>query len=221
VGDSFVFADGAIREGKVVFPSIHGLEIISYYTAMKQQQNQELKETLGTTDVTQGIKPKQADSGIALDILRSQGLTIIEPIMDNFAATKRQMGNFEIELIQKFFPPEKIERILGGIALQYRDEKFMEIWSQARDDKDARSKLVDTLKTTKYDIVMSEGMDTPTVKQANMIQFNNLLKSGFPVPPNLIIENSDITQDQKDMWKAWVQQQQQMAQQQAGPVGNQ
>lgn len=221
VGDSFVFADGAIREGKVLFPSIHGLEIISYYTAMKEQQNKELKEVMGTTDTTLGIKPKQADSGIALDILRTQGLTIIEPILDNFAATKRQMGNLEIELIQKFFPPEKIERILGGIALQYRDEKFQEIWGQARDDKELRAKLVDTLKTTKYDIVMSEGMDTPTVRQANMVQFNGLIKAGFPVPPQLIIENSDISQDQKDQWKAWMQQQQQMAQQQApAGVGN-
>lgn len=213
VGDSFVFADGALREGKVVFPNVRGLEIISYYTALKQQQNMELKETVGATDTLQGIKPKAADSGVALDILRSQGMTIIEPILDNYYRTKRLMGALEIEMIQKFFPPEKVERILGSIGANYRDEKFQAVWQAARDDENERTKLIDTLMSTKYDIVMDEGLNTPTIRQANMAQFNSMMTAGFPVPPDLVIESSAISQDQKDLWKQYIQQQQQMQQQ--------
>ncbi len=72
--------------------------------------------------------------------------------------------------------------------------------------------MVDVLMTTKYDCMMDEGFNTTTIRQANQIQFNQLMQSGFPVPPDIIIEHSDISQDQKDQWKAYIQQQQQMQQ---------
>lgn len=210
VGDSMVFADGALTNGSVQFPQVQGMNIISYYTSMKETQYKEMKEIMGVHDTLMGIKPKGAQSGVAFDILRQQGLTITEPIFDNFSATKRQMGKLEVELIQKHFPPEKIERILGGLANQYRDDKLMEIWEQARDDEEARKKLVDTLMTTKYDMMMDQAFDLPTIRQANQVQFNQLMQAGFPVPPDIIIENSEISQDQKDQWKAYIQQQQGM-----------
>jgi len=214
VGDSMVFADGALSNNSVQFPQIQGMNIISYYTSMKETQYKELKEIMGVHDTLMGIKPKGAQSGVAFDILRQQGLTVTESIFDNFVATKRQMGKLEIELIQKHFPPEKIDRILGGLANQYQDDKLMDIWEQARDDEEARKKLVDTLMTTKYDIMMDQAFDLPTIRQANQMQFNHLMQAGFPVPPDMIIENSEISQDQKDQWKAYIQQQQQQQQQQ-------
>jgi hypothetical protein len=210
VGDSMVFSDGALSNGSVQFPSIPGLNIISYYTQLKESMKIEMKEIMGVSDTMQGIKPKGAQSGVAFDILRQQGLTVTEPIYDNYNATKRMMGKLEIELIQKHYPPEKIERIMGGLANMYRDEKLQKIWEQTRDDEEARRKLVDVLMTTKYDCMMDEGFNTTTIRQANQMQFNQLMQAGFPVPPDLIIEHSDISQDQKDQWKAFIQQQQQM-----------
>ncbi len=216
VGDSFVFADGALREGKVFFPQIRGLEIISYYNKLKESMSQEMKETTGGHDVLQGIKPKGAESGVAFDILRSQGLTIIEPIMNAYERSKNLMAELECEMVQKFFPPEKIERILGGVAARYKDEKFTEIWDAARDDEEQRQKLFDAMMSTKYDIMMDRGLNSVTVQHGNAIHFRDLMANGFPVPPELVIENTPISQDWKDLWKQYVRQQQMTAEPGAG-----
>jgi hypothetical protein len=210
VGDSIVFQDGALVNGKVTFPGVHGLEIIGYYNGLKEVMKEEFKEIGGVHDVLQGIKPKGAESGIAFQILRNQGITVLEPIFDNFLATKKQMGRIEVEMIQKFFPPEKIDRILGSVAQRYKNEDFANIWAMAQDDETARAKLVETLMTTNYDLVLDESVTTPVVRQANSGILMEMMKAGLPVDPQVLIDSTDLSEDLKERMKVYIQNMQQI-----------
>lgn len=81
------------------------------------------------------------------------------------------------------------------------------------------------LAVTKYDVVVEEAPDTVNLQQETFATLASLAKSGMPIPPEMIIEVSPLTEDKKNEFLQKMQAQQQaqmqavMAQQQAAQGG--
>lgn len=68
----------------------------------------------------------------------------------------------------------------------------------------------------KYDVAVGEGASSETVKFANFMTLKELAQAGIPIPPEVIVEDSSLSQVSKEKIKAAIAQQQQAAAMGAG-----
>jgi hypothetical protein len=173
---------------------------------------QEMDQIVGTHETVQGKKPESADSGVALEILRQQGLAVLEPIFDNFRRLRMACAKFEIELIQKFFTPEKVLRILGSVASRLKDVKLLELWQTMNGQGDLQPAEAERLKATvinqlmkiEYDVVIDEAPATATARQMNSMILDRLMQRGLPIDPTVMVDLTDLGDDMKERLKQFM-----------------
>lgn len=147
-------------------------------------------------------------SGASLVERRRNALIANEFLFDNLAQAKRRLGKAIIAWIQALYSPEKIARMvlsqagnsqgqaIGGQSIeQFAPEDIM--------------MLLQNQDLNKYDVVVSETGWSPTVRRANFQMWAELAKGGLPVPPQMLVDLSDLPD--KDKVLAQFQQQQQQA----------
>lgn len=119
--------------------------------------------------------------GIAIQLRQRQGIIAVQEIFDNFRYTKRLLGKFLIRAIQDYYTPEKVLRIIGPQM-------------GLRDSLDQQEVMVSLQNAdlSKYDIAVDEAVNAPTHRTANFQTLLELVRMGLPIPPELIIEASDL-----------------------------
>jgi hypothetical protein len=164
-------------------------------------------------------KTKQPESGIALIEKRRQGLVGNEFAFDNMALGDRKLGRLLVAMIQKHYTVKRMMRILDYQATREQFEvggepyvpEMPEEIAQIQDPVqrqvayqkiiNARKELLEGLLNnadlTKYDVVTGETVHSPTTKHANFIIWAELAKAGFPVPPLLLVDLSDLPEKEK------------------------
>jgi len=149
-----------------------------------------------------GSDKSQANSGVAMEMRRRQGLINLEPVFDNFDLAQRVLGDTVIEIINKndIYTPDEISEMVGEI-------------------KDSNGNIIDPnaviafMKTKKggYSTTVAQQDNSPTIRA---MDFQNMLtaikEAGIPVPPEMIVGASDWAF--KDEWISWNKAQQQMQQ---------
>ncbi len=165
-----------------------------------------------------------AQSGIAIVERKRQGLIGNDFLFDNLSATKRRLAFYVVRLIQSSYTPERILRILenrnevspislGGMPMYPELPKMpaevnpatmatlqKELSNIQVEIEKRRSKILELLSTidiTKYDIVAAESKFNPTTRQANFTIWAEIASKGFPVPPNVLIDLSDLPDKDK------------------------
>lgn len=91
----------------------------------------------------------------------------------------------------------------------------MEIDQQAL--QESLTKVLQDTSLGKYDIAIGESATNETIKYANYTTLLDMIGKGIPIPPDVLIEESQISAASKQKIKASIEQQQQMAQ--AAPKG--
>ena len=148
-----------------------------------------------------------AQSGIAILERKKQGLVGNEFLFDNFTIAKVKIGRLLAAMIQKYYSSDRIMRIVynenikspvtvGGNPLQGQEAEL-----QA---------LIENTDLTKYDVVVGESGWSPTVRIANFMMWAELAGKGLPVPPELLIELSDLPEKDKVMQQVQAMQQARM-----------
>jgi len=146
-----------------------------------------------------------AQSGVAILERKKQGLVGNEFLFDNFTIAKVKIGRLLAAMIQKYYSPERIMRIVynenikspvtvGGNPLEGQEAEL-----QA---------LIENTDLTKYDVVVGESGWSPTVRIANFMMWAELAGKGLPVPPELLIELSDLPEKDKVLQQVQAMQQQ-------------
>lgn len=136
-----------------------------------------------------------AQSGIAILERKKQGLVGNEFLFDNFSIAKVKIGRILVAMIQKYYSPERILRILqnenqkspvliGGQPMEQVDDAVIK-------------NLLDNLELTKYDVVVSESGWSPTTRAANFVMWAELAGKGAAVPMPFLIELSDLPDKDK------------------------
>lgn len=133
-------------------------------------------------------------AGILSKMRQSAGLVNLQGVFDGLRESQKLLGEKTLKLIQKNYTPEKIQMIT-------KKEPTPEFYSQA---------------FAKYNVVVEEGVLTDTQKQAQFAQLVSLKALGLPIPDDLIIKNSSLSNKKEltDILKAQAEQQNQMAQMQ-------
>lgn len=130
-------------------------------------------------------------AGILSMLRQGAGLTTIQILYDQLDFSQKLLGGLLVDLVQSNFTPGKVSRIIQG-------EPSKEFFHKAFGT---------------YDAVVEEGLNTTTQQQLQFAQLLNLREIGIPVPPQLLIENSTLTN--KEQLIGGILQEQQAQQQQA------
>lgn len=156
---------------------------------------QEIQEISGINEELLGSATDDK-AGILSMLRQGAGLTTLQVLFDNLDHAQKLLGKIMVDIIQTSFTPGKVKKILQG------EEPLPQFYQKA---------------FGKYNVVIEEGLNTPTQKQMNFAQLLELRTAGIPIPDDVLLEASTI-QNKKKLVEAVTQQaqaQQQMAQQQA------
>ena len=117
-------------------------------------------------------------------------------LFDNLSLSKRRVGKLLIGLIKRYFPAERIHRIVNDI----NNVEPQQMGEQPVPDftVDDIQGMLDNLDLTKYDVIVTESEDSPTTRIGTFLLMSDLAQNGAPIPPELLIEMSEIPQSLKD-----------------------
>lgn len=146
---------------------------------------------------------KQQMSGYLMALRTGAGLTALQDLFDNLRFSKKQLGFKLVKMIIANYPPHKIARIInqqpaGILGMEIKERKLLS-------DEVAR-----------YDCTPEEGILTETQRKMFYVELLNLLKAGFNIPEEVIIEAFPTQFPQKikqALLQASQQKQQMLAQQ--------
>src|SRR3990172_1073195 len=80
----------------------------------------EIRKISGAVQELLGISRAPDQSGKAINALKAGGVTVIAPLFDSLVRSDRLLGRQVTDLIQQYFPPEKLAAIVGSTVAQRR-----------------------------------------------------------------------------------------------------
>lgn len=172
---------------------------------LSEQSGNDMKETWGINTAILEKNPEPKESGRAKIARQQIGMMPSQKLFDNFARTLRTFGftTWEIIRTSNIYSEEEIEAVVQQSTLK----GFLKM------DPISGKQVVDlspmrSWRFGKYGVTVSQSPNIPTVRAAEFEQLMAYAKEGFPIPPELIIESSDILKRNKEEVLAYIKQKQ-------------
>jgi hypothetical protein len=220
--------DGAIGKPERIFPA----PLSQAHAQLAEENAQDLKEASGVNpDLLANADNDQ--SGRAILLKQKQGLIMVQEILDNYAQTKKLIGRFALSQLGELYTVESAVKILG----QSFFEKFQEFQKPKVDEmgqpvmnpqtmqleteldqeivNEVINKVLNDPNLGNYDVTIGEGAYSETVRMSNHMTLMDMASKGFPIPPEILVEESMLPQGTKQRIVASMEQAQMMAMQQA------
>jgi hypothetical protein len=153
-----------------------GAQIASYSAEAAES---DIKEISGINADLMGYGSGKNEPGVVLQLRQAQGAVLIEPIMDNFRYSNRLLGSLLVDFVQKsgLYSPDEMVKIT--------DETGAEVEASVAEIlKDGDMK--------KYKVAISFQKSAPTLRMVDFMKLTELVKMGVAIPPEVLVEASDI-----------------------------
>ncbi len=156
------------------------------------------------TNINPGLAGNQSQyqSGKANLVQRQAGLVGNERVFDNFILAKQTVFQKAFLMLQEYFTPERLARIVLSEASDPNRLSDLMIGQQPlpqqrtpEEDQAALQNIIKLLETkdmAEYDIVIGEQPLSPTMKEATLRMWLEAKQMGVPVPPELLVELSSL-----------------------------
>lgn len=180
------------------------------------QNTNDIREISGINEAMLGMAPA-SQSGRAKELDQRQAVTSITLLFDKLRTAKLRMlrllwgGEGNVGLIPQFFTEPKVFRIISDAG----QPEFVGVNQPVQAGIDpltgqAVTTLMNDLSTFEFDMIITDTPATPSQRVAAFYALLEMVKSGIPVPPDMVIEASDLPQ--KEELKARMQAAQQAQQ---------
>jgi hypothetical protein len=214
------------KKGTLVKPErLTPVPLSSGFEFLSTQATEDLKMTSGINADLLSLD-KGTDSGRAILLRQRQGLVMIQSLLDNLTQTTEQIGRFLVAVLPTIYTAERALKVLGeaflmdafGVDQKEQDPATGEEVTTGREiDRDAAlafvTKILNDKELVNYNISIGEGINSETVKFNNFLVLNELVKSGFPIPPDVLIDETGLVNATKEKIKNSFKQQAQQTQQ--------
>lgn len=184
------------------------------HAQLAAENKQDIKETSGVNTDLLAMQEGGSDSGRAIALRQKQGLVMVQKAFDNFSFTKKLVGRFILSQLSNIFTVEKAMRALGDsfIAENFQspvidprsgqpliDPQTMSPMMQMDVNKAAEqiNKVLTDPELYKYDVEVGQGVENETIKYANYLMLLEMAKQGIPIPPEVIIDESNLPASSK------------------------
>mgnify|MGYP003393874529 CR=1 FL=1 len=155
------------------------------------------KEVTGINADLLSIDASSSPSGKAIALRIRQAITILEPAFKNFQKTKRHVGEFLFRIVPMLFDSAKVKKVLGAEYLKTSDLQ----------DAAIEAFLI-MIEDGKYNVSIAEAGQSKTFRDETLETLLEMVKSGMPLPPDLLLEFMDIPNSKEVLARVQAYQQQ-------------
>lgn len=193
------------------------------HAQMALEAAQDMKELTGiNTDLLAMGEGGQA-SGRAISLRQRQGLVMVQKIFDNLSQTKWILGRFILTQLGEVYDITRAMRVLGDSFLRQNFQKPVVTVIQDPvtgqqvqqpqidpatgqpvlefDAETAAAMVNQVLEDTalgRFDVAVGESATNETVKYGNYLELLEMARTGLPIPPEILIEESTLSQGSKE-----------------------
>ena len=201
------------------------------FAQIEQASTGDLKEISGINEEMMGMNVPASASGRAIELKQQAAITSIAGILDSLRRTKKQVMRMlwgyrgRPGLIQQYMTEEMVIRITeengqpGFVKLNEKVPVPDPVTGQLPfldEQGNVVAAVMNDLSTWEFDIVLSDEPTSPSGRTAAFWKLLEAAKQGVPIPPDILLEASDIPQKEEIKAKMMAMQQ---AQAQAPPQG--
>lgn len=216
-GGVFKFAtEKPVREEAAQFPAA--------LARMEDVSTGDLRQISGINPEMLGEAMPSGTSGKAIELRQRQSVTQIAPLFDNLRLSKKRLLYLlwgepgKPGLIPQYYSEAKVIRITGDDG----KPAFLAV-NQPEVDPAGRptGRILNDLSTGEFDIVVADAPSTPTQRIAQYYALLEAVQAGVAIPPDIILEASDLPQKEEIRQRLLAEQQaalQSARQPQTGPV---
>lgn len=137
----------------------------------------------------------------------TQRLMGSEYLFDNLAFAKQKLGRLLLALIQKYYTPDRIVRLVRNASSKEQQQIGGQDLAEFS-DKEIQD-LLETADLAQFDVEVAESKWSPTARQFHFTLLKEMMEAGMPIPPETIFEFADMPSDVKQKLLQSIQQQQQ------------
>lgn len=153
----------------------------------EQKADDEFVAVSGIHPELLGIQEK-SESGRAMAMRIKQGITSLTRIFYNYRYTKEILGKFILTMLPEVFDAKKVMKVLGP---KYMASTQSEAYPEGLTEGVIIGFLT-MVKDHKYDIEVTEADQSRTTRAEVFDQLAELAQSGYPIPPQLLLQYMDI-----------------------------
>ena len=193
---------------------------------------QDIKEASGVnSDLL--ANDSESQSGRAILLKQRQGLVMVQEALDNYQQTKEILGRLILSQLGEVYTIESALKVLGDgfIKENFRKPVFDALGDPQLDqdgslqtdvDIDMAKLVINKVLTDsaigKFDVTIGEGTFNETIMIANHMTLMEMAKSGIPIPPDVLVEESLLSQSQKEKIITAIEKSQAIAAKMAAPM---
>lgn len=175
-----------------------GVKFPGEVVQLMAMESDKIKEIMNVNGEMLG-QASNAESGIAIARRQQSGLMGNEFLFDNLSLAKRSLGRLLVKLIQKVYTPHRMARILQTVNQRNVDQPPVQLGGQPIEKypMELLQALLEEADLTKYDVAVGESQHSPTNRMINFALWSEMAAKGVPVPPELLIDLSDLPDKEK------------------------
>jgi len=190
------------------------------HAQLAAENSQDMKELSGINTDLLAMNESKSASGRAIALRQRQGLVMIQRMLDNFGFTQRILGKFLLSQLGELYTVETATRVAGenfitkafAVPELTQSETGEEIpvtdasgeMVMTVDNEAVGAVFNEVLNDTsigKYDVAIGEVANSETVKYSNYLLLTELVEKGFPIPPDVLIDESQLSSGSKEKIK--------------------
>lgn len=180
--------------------------------------DEEFKQIATVNPDLMGLQDGSSASGKAMGMRIRQSVLALSRMFTNYRYTKEIIGGFMLAMIPMMFDVKKAVKVMGTQWMM--SFGLDQMTGQPLMDEGKIAAFLTMIGDSKYDIVITEsgGM---TLRYETFEKLTEMAQAGMPIPPDLVLEYTDIpnTEEVKQRINAYAQQQQQAAMMAKGMPG--
>lgn len=136
-----------------------------------------------------GATTQKTVSGRAIGARQAGGIVGLATIFQNWQRTKEYTGTLLAKRVQQFHSPEKMDRIIGQ---EFRVQQLLGLPLQQMIPPQLMYEKYKAIKDLDFDVVVGFQDASATAREANLNRMLQFMAIGIPVPPQLLVEMSDV-----------------------------
>lgn len=162
---------------------------------------QTIKNVSGVQDSLLGIQTSSREPGVTVKMRQETGIAVLYILFSNFKESRLNAAKMHIDLVQQYFTQAKTIRIEGP-----EGEQLMQVNTQL----DPTQPDYNAVGSTRYDVIVDEDVENISMRAFILEQLASYSQNNpGTIPPELIVEYSNLPYTAKMQVKTFNQQTQQ------------
>lgn len=191
--------------GMEKFKFVQQPQISAIFLQLEEMFSQSMKDVSGIQNTLMGVQQSSREPGVTVAKRQETGLAVLYTLFDNFATTRFQAGKVLLSLIQQYVSMSQVIRIEGPKGME-----LVQINSQLQKDNAGFNDIT----AGEFDLIVDESIETASTRMMiaqTLIEYAH--NNPGSIPPDLIMEYSNVpyTAKKKIQQTFEAQQQQQQA----------